>query len=109
MTNDELLKSLRELEVQLRSSRVQFFFQNQPPEAGERFVTMRQEVSALIGQLVNAQLGKIADQLDSLSNDLNLGIQNLQKRIEAFNTANDILNDLAKVIRVAVRIVDLVA
>lgn len=109
MTRDELLFHLRDLDLNLRSARVQFFFQNQPPPIRDRFVSFRQEVTVLEGKLTNAQLASIAGKLDELSGDLTAGINNLQGALMALTNTIAILNTLATVVGLAARIAVLAA
>lgn len=109
MTLDELLTNLRELETSLRAAEVQSFFERQPDNIRKRFVSFRQEVSFLVGKLTNAQLSRIGQKLDELSDDLNAGINELQDKIAALNNAVAILNAISTVLGLAARIAALAA
>ena len=109
MTIDELLTGLRDLEVKLRSARVQNFISQQSEDVRTRFVSFVQEVSFLVGKLTNAQLAAIADKLDELSDDLRAGIDDLQGKLDAVNNVVAILNTLGTVVGLAARIAALAA
>ena len=109
MTLEELLTSLQGLETGLRSAEVQGFFEKQPENIRKRFVSFRQEVSFLVGKLTNAQLSRIAQKLEELSDDLSAGIGELQGKIDALNNAVVILNDLAALLGLVARIAAIAA
>ena len=73
MTPDELLATLRSLELELRSSEVRELFAKEDPAARERLVALRQEVTLLVGRLTNADLSSIASKLEELDGDLTAG------------------------------------
>jgi hypothetical protein len=109
MTHDELLQSLRNLEISLRSAKTQNFFQSQSQDIRSRFVAFRQEITLLVGKLTNAQLARIADKLAELSDDLSAGINDLQGKIDTLNDAVAILNALSTLLGLAARIAMLAA
>lgn len=103
MNPEELLNALRELEIRLRSDPVQDFFKEQPEATRERFVSRRQEVSALVGTLTNAQLDRLADRLEGLSPALQAGLQALEGKMAGLKNAVEVLEVLDMVIRLASR------
>ena len=109
MTRDELINILGEIEGKIRSGNVQDFFMNRPQPERDAFVKLRQDVTLLADDLRNARLGNIAERLDQLSAEFNEGIDDLNGKIRALNDAVAIMDILAKVINLAVRIAALAA
>ena len=100
MTRDELLGSLRAIELRLSTSEVNSFFREQDEATRERFVKLSLDISIIVSKLTTAQLNEIADRLDELSPALKEGILNLQTRIIQLNNAVAILNTLSNVLGV---------
>ena len=108
MTPDELLTTLRSLELELRSSEVRELFAKEDPAARERLVALRQEVTLLVGRLTNADLSSIASKLEELDGDLTAGVQRLRARLTALKSGEAILDSLGAVLGLAARIALLV-
>ena len=104
MTYDELLDYLRKLELHLRSSGVQYFFEEQSEDAKKRFVSLREEVSLDVEKLTTAKLEDIADELEELSADLNSSINDLKSDLDALQEASAILDALSSVLSIVGRI-----
>ena len=109
MTRDELINMLDAIEGKIRSGNVQDFFKKQPQPERDKFVKLRQDVTLLADALRNARLGDIAARLEQLSGEFNEGIANLNGKIKTLNDAVAIMDILAKVINLAVRIAALAA
>ena len=109
MTRDELINVIGDIEDKLRSGNVQDFFRDRPQPERDRFVRLRQDVTLLAEDLRIARLGDVADRLDQLSGEFNEGIASLGKKIGALNDAVAIIDVLAKVLNLAVRIAALTA
>ena len=105
MTPDDLLATLRDLELELRSTRIQSFFTAQDAKTRERFADCRQRVSSLVGGLTNAELSSIATQLEALGGELQAGAGRLRARLAALDNAAAILDSLAALLGLAARVV----
>lgn len=105
MTDTELLTTLRNLELELRSTRVQSFFTAQDAKTRERFAAGRQQVSSLVGGLTNAELSSIASELEALGGELKAGAGRLRARLAALDDAAAILDSLAALLGLAARVV----
>jgi len=105
MTSDDLLATLRNLELELRSTRVQSFFTAQDAQTRARFAECRQQVSSLVGGLTNAELSSIATQLDALGGELTAGAGRLKARLVALDNGAAILDSLAALLGLAARVV----
>src|SRR5262249_21281205 len=107
MTRDELLVALRNLELELRPSRVQSLFTAQDVPTRERFADCRQRVSKLVGGLTNAELSSIAAELEALDGELKAGAGRLRGRLAALDDAAAILDSLSELLGLAARVVKL--
>jgi hypothetical protein len=105
MTQAELLKELRSLELRLRSADVQEFFKTKTKPTKDRFVKMRNELSQQIAQLENAELEDISGQLDDLADEIEEGIESVGKRIDELATTISVLNGISTVLGLVGRVI----
>src|SRR5262249_16794128 len=103
-TLDDVLSSMRTLERTLRLADVQAFIDTASPGDRARFIGLRQEVSALVGRLTNAELEGTETQLDALGAELRTGIVRLQARLATLDDMLGLLGTLSMVVGVAARI-----
>jgi len=104
MTRDELVTALQNVETSLRSAEVQTFFQTRPTPERDRLVSFRQKLAVLIGTLRNAELAKIAQKLNELSDALEAAIGDVEGRLDALNDAVAILNTLSDLLGLTARV-----
>jgi biopolymer transport protein ExbB/TolQ len=104
MTKDDLLTKLREVESSLHSAEVQALFAAQDQQVKDQFVALRLEVSQKVAQLGNAQLERIAQELETLSGDLQSGIDNLQGQLDRLDQAIAIINTVSSVLGLVGRV-----
>jgi len=105
MTQEELLKELRALELKLRSADVQEFFKTKTQPTKERFVKMRNELSQQISQLANAELEHISEKLDDLSDEIQEGIESIGDRLDELSTTVSVLNGISTVLGLVGRVI----
>lgn len=105
MTQADLLKELRSLELRLRSAEVQEFFKTKTQPTKDRFVKMRNELSQQIAQLENAELEAISGQLDDLADEIEEGIESVGKRIDELATTISVLNGISTVLGLVGRVI----
>src|SRR5262249_43261629 len=104
MTRDELLETLRNLELELRSGEVRALFAKGDQATRERLVSLRQEVTLLVGRLTHADLDRIASKLEELDGELPAGVKRLRTRLTALKDGEAILDSLATFLGLAARI-----
>jgi biopolymer transport protein ExbB/TolQ len=104
MTKDELLTKLRDLDSSLHSAEMQTLFAAQSQQVRDQFVALRLQVSQRVAQLGNAQLQSIAQELETLSDDLKSGIANMQTEIDRLDHAIAIINTVSSVLGLVGRV-----
>jgi hypothetical protein len=104
MGKDDLLQNLRDLETALGAEEVENLVAQQDQATRQRFVAVREHVAVVMGQLENAQLADIADQLDLLSPQLNDGIASLKHELSSIDNAIAIVNTASAVLSLAARV-----
>lgn len=105
-SRDERLDQLRKQELELNSSRVQLFWEDNQRDSDnkEKFVRERRAVVIQRVMLENAILAKIAGMLKELEDDLKEGCNNLQLEIDNLDREVDFLNKLSRVTGILARI-----
>lgn len=98
MTSDELLGSLRAIELRLSTSEVNSFFREQDEVTRQQFVHLSLQISIAVSRVTTAQFNEIADNLDRLTPELNAGITSLQSSILQLNDAIAIVTTLTQVL-----------
>jgi hypothetical protein len=109
MNRDELLDSIRELEMRLYSPEFRNWVKVQPEENKTKIRSLRAEVISYRSGLETNQLKILADKLDELAPELNQGLAELQKKIDEMKEFMAVLDFLGDVIGLVSRIVTLAA
>ncbi|HEV8581990.1 MAG TPA: hypothetical protein VGX68_23210 [Thermoanaerobaculia bacterium] len=86
---DQLLDSLRTIEVELFGIQVVGQVQQLSDAEKQAFVAARLHLTSVINQLNTAQLRDIADKLEQHSGELRDGIQSLQKSLDTLTGASE--------------------
>jgi predicted nucleic acid-binding Zn-ribbon protein len=84
---NQLLDSLRTIEVELYGIQVVDEVQQLSDTEKQEFVAARLHLTSVINQLNTAQLSDIADKLEQKSGELRDGIQSLQKSLDTLTGA----------------------
>ncbi|WP_375506340.1 hypothetical protein [uncultured Nostoc sp.] len=95
---EEILKRIRNIELNLDSPEMQQKFENEKDESRKRdFVDQRKKIASLRSQLETAALEKIAGSLKKLEKDLLEGIKDLTQAIGKVENTVNILTTLKNV------------
>ncbi|MEH2118745.1 hypothetical protein [Nostoc sp.] len=102
---EEILKKIRNIELNLNSPEMQQKFENEKDESRKRdFVEQRKNIAILRSQLETAALEKIAASLKKLEPDLLKGIEDLTQAIDKVENTVNILTALKNVTGIIRRI-----
>lgn len=102
---DEILRKLRECEIELYSAKIQEKFEKETDiEKKRKFLDERTDISVCRVRLEGAILEKIAARLKCLEKDLNEGLENLRNAINAVNDTVEILATMKNITGLIARI-----
>jgi hypothetical protein len=104
---EETLKSLRDLELKLRSTEVQLQVACRDLPERRQFVEDLQKISVSIREIENAQLTEIAHRLQAFDDDLKSGIQELRSSLDEANRMVAALQTFTRVVNIASRVAGL--
>ncbi|MFA5206260.1 MAG: hypothetical protein WC708_17830 [Lentisphaeria bacterium] len=101
----DLLSALRGVEQRLRSAAVQQHVKAQADaEAGRKFAAARQELSALVGRLTDAELDALAGPAAGLAGELAAATARLDRQLTCLRRVAGILQGLDAVLGLAARL-----
>lgn len=101
----KFIDRIRECELELNSSKMQFIFEAETDIAKKRkFIDDRTDLSVLRLKLETVVLEKIAARLKCFEDDLNEGINDLRESINSVNKTVDILTTIKNVTGIIARI-----
>ena len=106
MTKTDLLQEMRSIETHLRSIEVQKFFKSETQHTRDRFASQLNEISQQVAKLSNDQIAEIANRLDELSVEIEVGIENLQEELNKLENAITILNTISNVLSLVGRVLE---
>jgi hypothetical protein len=104
---EETLRSLRELELKLRSTEVQMQVAGRDLPERRQFVEDLQKISVSIREIENARLSEIAHRLQAFDDDLKSGIRELRTSLDEANRMVAALQTFTRVVNIATRVAGL--
>jgi hypothetical protein len=108
-SEQQLLAKLRNLELDLNSSRVQLKFEQEPdPNIRNKFFQDRRDIVIAREKLENDILGKFVPRLKQLEEDINDGIADLEKALDNLTSTISTLKILNRVTGLVARVLMLV-
>lgn len=107
LEKDELLGSLRALELRLSTSEVTALVRTQPDEVQNEFAHWTLQISIAISQLERADLGRINAELAKNDDDLRAGTESLQQALVKLENAREIVDTLTKIVEIVLAVLAL--
>lgn len=108
-SEQQLLAKLRNLELELNSSRVQYKFEQEPDSnIRNKFFQDRRDIVIAREKLENDILGKFVPRLKALEEDINDGIADLENALDALTSTISTLKILNRVTGLVARVFMLV-